>query len=58
MPYRDLEELLAERGVEISYETVMRSSHQTLRWRGMDSKIQFRDASPSGSVWAPSVDGE
>jgi transposase-like protein len=34
LSYRDLEELLAERGVEISYETVMRSSHQTLRWRG------------------------
>jgi hypothetical protein len=28
----------------------------TLRWRGMDSKIQFRDASPPPSAWAPSFD--
>src|ERR1700757_695482 len=27
---------------------------QTLRWRGMDSKIQFRDASPSPTARAPS----
>ena len=26
----------------------------TLRWRGMDSKFQFRDASPPPTAWAPS----
>ena len=27
---------------------------QTLCWRGMDSKFQFRDASPPPTAWAPS----
>jgi hypothetical protein len=36
----------------------MRSSFLTRRWRGTDSKIQFRYASPPPSAWAPSFDGE
>jgi hypothetical protein len=33
-------------------------SHETPRWRGMDSKIQFRDASPRHLAWAASFDCE
>ena len=58
LSYRDVEELLAERGLDISYETVRcwvlkftdlelvpHGSLLTPRWRGLDSNFPFLDAS-------------
>ena len=58
LSYRDVEELLAERGLDISYETVRcwvlkftdlelvpHGSLLTPRWRGLDSNSRFRASS-------------
>src|SRR6516225_2899118 len=35
----------------------IQGSQQTLRWRGMDSNLQFRDASPPPRAWLLSFGG-
>jgi len=46
---------LAERAGSAAEEPMV---CMTLRWRELDSKIQFRDDSPPPSAWAPSFGGE
>ncbi len=51
LSFRDVEEMLAERGLDVSYETVLPRGDPTLSREGNknDWRAVFSDRSPSGS---------